>query len=304
MRSTKLRFATTAILLIGMMTLLSSCPLGAVFVKFNDPALEAIVKDKLGLRLTPVTSADMLGLISLDISGVGISDLTGLGYALNLRFLDASNNPISSLIPIVTCVSLRTLDLEDTDVFEISPLTNLTNLNSVNLCGNAVPTIQPLIDNASAGGIGSSVGDNVTVDCELISGTTPNMERDTLAGLGVTVFLCGDCETSEGTPILTVTTPATMPNEVPFLNQVGTGSNSFTIENTGDGTLIWLVDTSGLPAWITNIVPTAGTTTTETDVVTVFVDASMVAGGSDITFPLNVVSNGGSSNVDIHITTP
>jgi len=298
MRSTKTRLFSTAILLTGMMTLFSSCPLvGVVFVDFNDPALEAIVKDKLGLRLTPVTSADMLGLVSLDISGVGVSDLTGLGYALNLRFLDASNNPISSLIPIVTCVSLRTLDLEDTDVFEISPLTSLTNLNLVNLCGDAVPNIQPLIDNTGMG-----AGDTVTVDCELIFGPTPNAQRMALAAKGVAVFLCGDCDSTSGTPILSLTN-LDFGDEVHF-DTAGVASKSFNILNGGDGTLIWGIDVGTLPTWITGVGATGGTTTTETEIITVDVDATALPSPSDVTHTLNIVSNGGSDIVVVHVLKP
>ncbi len=177
-----------------MMTLFSSCPLSLVFVKFNDPALEAIVKEKLGLRLTPVTSVDMLGLFSLDISGVGINDLTGLEYALSMTFFDASTNPISDLRALKTCISLRTLNLEDTEVFEISALESLTRLELVDLCGNAVNDLQPLIDNT-----GFNTDDTLTVDCVLVSGPSFDAQTTALAASGVTVFFC-DCPPPPMTP--------------------------------------------------------------------------------------------------------
>jgi hypothetical protein len=301
MRSRKLRIITTAILLAGVLTISSSCPLaGIVFVGFNDPALEAIVKNKLGLRLTPVTSADMLGLVSLDISGYGITDLTGLGYAINMRFLDASNNPISDLLPILTCVSLRTLDLENTDVFDITPLTPLTNLNTVNLCGDAVPSIQPLIDNAMAGGIGSTLGDTVTVDCELISGPGPNDEREDLALLGVGVFLCGDCDPTSSA-LLTLT-GLDFGDEVHFDDILVPGvAKSFNITNGGEETLIWDINIGTLPVWITSVTPTSGTTLAETDIITVTVDGTTLTASEDLTHNLNITSNGGAQVVTVHV---
>jgi Leucine-rich repeat (LRR) protein len=307
MRSKSIRLVSTAVLCVGMKVLLSSCPApGIIFVSFNDPTLEAVVKDKLGLRFTPVTSLDMQFLTSLDVSGLGIFDLTGLGYATNLTFLDASDNPISDLSPLATCISLENLDLEDTDVFEISALEGLANLTVVNLCGNAVPNLQPLLDN-----VDFATGDTLTVDCELVFGPGPDAQRAALSAKGVAVFLCGDCEDGGGpggSPAALITgLTSGSPPEYDF-GSVSAGAGlqmaDLSIENTGSGTLTWVFTFGALPDWIDSISPTAGTTTSETDTVTITVDpngGSLVM-GVEAMFVINFNSDGGSTPITIKIT--
>lgn len=303
MRSRKTRFFSTAVLAIGMMTLLSSCPLAVVFVSFNDPALESIIKEKLGVRLTPVTSVDMLGLISLDISGVGINDITGLEYARNLQFLDASDNSISDLTPLdhplfPPLVNLRTLNLEGNSVVDISPLQGLTGLSLVKLCENVILDLTPLVINsAGTPGFGDTVGDTLHFDNDLASGPAIDADLLSLIGNGVTVFLCSD-----STPVA----PAiSVSGDFAFGTLAGTDSKLITITNTGGGTLIWGINEPSRPSWVTAVGPptagslTAGTSTT----VTVSIDVSGEPMGMITPHTLTIVSNGGADVViDIEAT--
>ena len=73
----------------------------------------------------------------------------------------------------------------------------------------------------------------------------------------------------------------------------GTQSATFNIENTGQSTLSWSIPTAGVPDWVESIVPSSGTSTGETDTVTVTVDPSVPGVGAHST-TINVLSNGGN----------
>ncbi len=102
-------------------------------VYFLDPNFKAAVEDALGI--TDPTPTDMLRLTFLDASNRGITDITGIGYAVNLTTLYLDFNQLSSLSP------------------EIG---NLTNLLYLYLSGNPLNTeaycdIIPLIINNNPG---------------------------------------------------------------------------------------------------------------------------------------------------------
>ena len=72
--------AVTAILLTSCSVV---CAQVSPLVRFADPKLKAAVEAELGHPV--VTIADMAGLTELYIEESGVSDLTGLEYAINLE---------------------------------------------------------------------------------------------------------------------------------------------------------------------------------------------------------------------------
>ncbi|MCW7070911.1 MAG: hypothetical protein OCU12_01030 [Methanophagales archaeon] len=75
----------------------------------------------------------------------------------------------------------------------------------------------------------------------------------------------------------------------------------FKIQNCGEGTLTWSV--SDDQPWIT-VSPTSGTTTTETDTVTVSIDTTGLKCGVTHTGTLTVTSNGGTKTGEISVYVP
>ena len=68
-----------------------------------DNALRAAINATLGHgALDALTLGDMQQLTSLNASGLGITNLSGLQYATNLASLDVSNNKIASFSPLVS----------------------------------------------------------------------------------------------------------------------------------------------------------------------------------------------------------
>jgi hypothetical protein len=70
-------------------------------VAVNDSTLRAAINLALGRNsLDAINRGEMQRLITLNVSSMGITDLTGLEAATNLVALNASNNAIASLQPI------------------------------------------------------------------------------------------------------------------------------------------------------------------------------------------------------------
>ena len=88
-------------------------------VTVKDPNLRNAINLALGKNaLDNLNKGELANLYTLDISNLGIKDLTGLEAAVNLTSLNASNNNITST----------------------APLAGLTQLTQVNLAGNPVYT--------------------------------------------------------------------------------------------------------------------------------------------------------------------
>jgi len=113
-------------------------------VFFNDPALEAAVKQALGIPTeVPIMPADMLNLTNLQAAGRGIANLTGLDYATNLRQLNIVGNPVSDIGALASLTNLEVATI-GSNVTDISPLADLINLRELRLPGNLIADITPL----------------------------------------------------------------------------------------------------------------------------------------------------------------
>ncbi len=82
------------------------------------------------------TAEDMLGLTSLTMRGAGVSDLTGLEYAVNLRSLDLRENAIASVEALSGLTNLTTLNLSMNKIADISSLSALKNLTELDVHDN------------------------------------------------------------------------------------------------------------------------------------------------------------------------
>ena len=123
-------------------------------VSIPDANLAAAIRDALGLPAgAPITTHAMLNLTRLDAPGRGITDLTGLEYAINLTWLhlgyavvdgELFTNPISDLSALAALTQLTRLSLDYTAVSDVAPLADLTQLTNLNLYDTAVSDVAPL----------------------------------------------------------------------------------------------------------------------------------------------------------------
>lgn len=103
-------------------------------VSIPDSRLKTAIEGT--LWIVDPTAEDMLGLTSLTIRGAGVSDLTGLQYAVNLRSLDLRENAITSVEALSGMTNLTTLNLSMNKIGDISSLSALKNLTELDVHDN------------------------------------------------------------------------------------------------------------------------------------------------------------------------
>ena len=128
-----------------------------------------------------ITAAEMKTLNRLEARNANIRNLTGLEFAINLRWLDLgveyveaergyinsnavsdilpvsgltnltelflAGNAISNISPVAGLTNLKALDFQDNTISDISPLAGLTNLIWLSLVGNTISDLSPLVAN-------------------------------------------------------------------------------------------------------------------------------------------------------------
>ncbi len=114
-----------------------------------DPVLWMVVRGELGLLPgVPLTKEKMQKLTYLDAQNRGITDITGLAFATNLRELHLGRNPITDLYPLSNLITLESLHIwslsPSTPNLDLRPLTNLINLKALSLERNGISDIRLL----------------------------------------------------------------------------------------------------------------------------------------------------------------
>ena len=74
----------------------------------------------------------------IDLSGMGISDISALAACKNLRKLDLTGNSISDLTPLMDIPTLEWLSIKDNLVTDLRPLMGMSSLRYINAEGNGV----------------------------------------------------------------------------------------------------------------------------------------------------------------------
>ena len=114
-----------------------------------DAALRAAVREELGLpAAAPLTKDQMQRIVSLYLNDKGISDITGLEFATNIKQLDISQNPLTDLRPLSNLIQLTGLHFwhfpGNSTNLDLRPLASLINLEVLFFEGNGISDITPL----------------------------------------------------------------------------------------------------------------------------------------------------------------
>jgi len=138
-------------------------------VYFADVNLQSAVEEELGI--TDPTPTDMLNLTYLDASNRGISDLTGIEWAVNLQDIRMGKNSITDISPIDGLTNLQIIYCNDNSVNDINPVSNLTNLKTINFDRNDNISDISYLGNLSSLNHVSFQTNNIT-DMSVVSGLT------------------------------------------------------------------------------------------------------------------------------------
>ena len=121
-------------------------------ISIPDANLAAAIREEIGDSITTHT---LLHLTQLYAPNQGITDLTGLEHAHNLRELSlrgeyvnregrGNSNTVSDFTPLLALTNLRWLDLSGCSVSDIAFLAKLTQLTYLDLSGNPISNVSPL----------------------------------------------------------------------------------------------------------------------------------------------------------------
>ena len=114
-------------------------------VTIPDAKLRAAIRAALGKASgATITVAEMKTLTTLKKSYLGISDLTGLEFATNLRRLTLNGNDLADISALGRLTKLRELWLWGNNISDISALSGLTNLTLLRLGSNDLADISAL----------------------------------------------------------------------------------------------------------------------------------------------------------------
>ena len=110
-----------------------------------DPALRSAVRETLELPVgVPLTKDHIRDLDIFIAEGRGISDLTGLEFATNLREAILGDNSITDLRPLANLIHLEELVVPGNRISDISPLAGLPNLLHLIISHNPISDLSPL----------------------------------------------------------------------------------------------------------------------------------------------------------------
>ena len=125
--------------------LLEPLSTSAQIVNIPDANLRAAINEMRGKpENARITREAMQTLTALEADNRGITDLTGLETATNLRGLALRDNLISDLTPLANLTRLQQLALGGNVISDLSPLANLSVLREIGISGNFISDLSPL----------------------------------------------------------------------------------------------------------------------------------------------------------------
>jgi internalin A len=140
-----LRNLRRTLLVNCLLLIVGTTCVSAQVVEIPDPNLRSAIRETLDLPAEePLTQQETLKLEFLDAPEMGITDLTGLEYAIYLKDLSLNQNKITDLTPLAGLKHLQYLAAWGNPISDISPLSSLTTLRLIDFAGCDVADIAPL----------------------------------------------------------------------------------------------------------------------------------------------------------------
>ncbi len=122
-------------------------------VVFNDPLLESLVRERMGILQGDITARDAAGIKDLDFSlpwqetipkDIQVTDLTGIEYFINLETLGFNFHAIKDIGMLPSLTRLAKVDLGCNQISDLSVFADMPNLTRLVLFDNRITDISPL----------------------------------------------------------------------------------------------------------------------------------------------------------------
>ncbi|WP_409340739.1 leucine-rich repeat domain-containing protein [Paenibacillus sp. MBLB4367] len=102
----------------------------------------SITRKEMADRSDPLHMGTGLG--TLGLGRQGITDLTGLEYAVNVTSLSLESNNLTDISPLAKMGNLETLSLDFNEIGDLSPLSGLSKLRLLAASSNRISDLRPL----------------------------------------------------------------------------------------------------------------------------------------------------------------
>lgn len=108
-----------------------------------DEKLEDGLKSILKLSAEQsITEENLQSLTVVDLSSKGITNLSGLEYAVNITHLNLANNQIRDITPLKQLTKIRGLNVSGNEITSINDLEKLTDMGSLQVNNNQLKSIE------------------------------------------------------------------------------------------------------------------------------------------------------------------
>jgi hypothetical protein len=143
-------------------------------ITFDDPNLEAAVRQEIMKYTGQLMNTDVMNLLFLHAGSLNISRLGGIQYLVNLEYLYLGHNQISDISLLGGLTNLNSLSLRDNQISDISPLEGLMSIEFLGLGENEISDISVLAGLTNIRQLG--IWRNKISDISAIAGLT-NLEH-------------------------------------------------------------------------------------------------------------------------------
>lgn len=127
----------------------TTCATLAEIVYVPDESLQTILLERIGKDSTPIYSLELKDMTAFPHENSDISDLTGLEYAKDLRFINVFNNELESLDPLSDLSKIDTVYAASNEISDLSFVEKLANLKFLDLTGNQIATLTFIQDSVN-----------------------------------------------------------------------------------------------------------------------------------------------------------
>ena len=115
-------------------------------VAFADSNLAKAVADITGVPVEDFTGEILEGVVSLEVTGSSISELSGIECLVNLKSLTAADNDVTDLTPLSSLQALKHLAITENTVEDLSPLAGLPQLATIIANANQISSLDPVVN--------------------------------------------------------------------------------------------------------------------------------------------------------------
>ena len=122
---------TVTLIITILIAFMSACIFENPQVVFEDENFEFVVRDMVNKTEDDIYASDVIDILELDLSGLGIRDISGIEYFTSLEILNLEDNRVEDITPLKSLSDLSWLSLRNNQITNLDDIgfDQLINLN-------------------------------------------------------------------------------------------------------------------------------------------------------------------------------